>query len=152
MDPDIQAIAEEVYGDRSNLDVTSRNGQQLQSGITIIDPSTGNIAAMVGAVGEKEGNLLTNYARLPRQVGSSMKPLTAYAPALDEGTITPATVFDNYPVQIAQRQSLAQELAQYLYGRTILSTGHRQVHQYHCHPGAAERRAWQMRLPLPRKS
>ena len=123
MDPDIQAIAEEVYGDRSNLDVTSRNGQQLQSGITIIDPSTGNIAAMVGAVGEKEGNLLTNYARLPRQVGSSMKPLTAYAPALDEGTITPATVFDNYPVQLLNGNPWPKNSPNTYTGRTILSTG-----------------------------
>ena len=123
MDPDIQAIAEEVYGDRSNLDVTSRNGQQLQSGITIIDPSTGNIVAMVGAVGEKEGNLLTNYARLPRQVGSSMKPLTAYAPALDEGAITPATVFDNYPVQLLNGNPWPKNSPNTYTGRTILSTG-----------------------------
>lgn len=107
---------------------------------------------MVGAVGEKEGNLLTNYARLPRQVGSSMKPLTAYAPALDEGTITPATVFDNYPVQLLNGNPWPKNSPNTYSGRTILSTGHRQVHQYHCHPGAAERRAWQMRLPLPRKS
>ena len=99
LDPEIQKIAESVYEDRSNLDVTSKKGQQLQSGITIIDPSTGNIVAMVGAIGAKEGNLLWNYAVGKRQVGSSMKPLTAYAPALDAGTITPATTFDNYPVQ-----------------------------------------------------
>lgn len=99
LDPDIQAIAESVYEDRSNLDVTSRNGQQLQSGITILDPYTGNIVAMVGKVGEKDRNLGWNYATGRRQVGSSMKPLTAYAPALDAGTITPGTIFDNYPVQ-----------------------------------------------------
>lgn len=54
MDPEIQEIVETVYEDRSNLDVTSAKGQKLQSGITIIDPSTGNIVAMAGAVGEKE--------------------------------------------------------------------------------------------------
>ena len=48
LDPKIQSIAESVYGDRSNLDVTSRKGQQIQSGITIIDPSNGNIVATVG--------------------------------------------------------------------------------------------------------
>lgn len=99
LDPEIQAIAESVYEDRSNLDVTSRNGQQLQSGITILDPYTGNIVAMVGKVGEKDRNLGWNYATGRRQVGSSMKPLTAYAPALDAGTISQGSVFDNYPVQ-----------------------------------------------------
>ena len=99
LDPDIQTLAESVYEDRSNLDVTSRNGQQLQSAITILDPYTGNIVAMVGKVGNKEGNLVWNCATGKRQVGSSMKPLTAYAPALDAGVITQGTIFDNYPVQ-----------------------------------------------------
>lgn len=100
LDPEIQAIAESVYEDRSNLDVTSRSGQKLQSGITIIDPYTGDIVAMVGKVGEKDRNQGWNYAVGKRQVGSSMKPLTAYAPALDAGTITPGTAFDNYPVRM----------------------------------------------------
>ena len=99
LDPKIQSLAESVYEDRSNLDVTSRNGQPLQSAITIIDPYTGNIVAMVGKVGEKQENLGWNYATGRRQVGSSMKPLTAYAPALDAGVITQGSVFDNYPVQ-----------------------------------------------------
>ena len=99
LDPKIQSLVESVYEDRSNLDVTSRNGQQLQSGITVMDPYTGNIVAMVGKIGEKKENLGWNCATTRRQVGSSMKPLTAYAPALDAGVITQGSVFDNYPVQ-----------------------------------------------------
>lgn len=99
LDPKIQALAESIYEDRSNLDVTSRNGQQLQSAITILDPYTADIVAMVGKVGEKDRNLGWNCATAKRQVGSSMKPLTAYAPALDAGVITQGSVFDNYPVQ-----------------------------------------------------
>ena len=99
LDPDIQALAESIYEDRSNLDVTSRNGQLLQSAITILDPYTADIVAMVGKVGEKQENLGWNCATAKRQVGSSMKPLTAYAPALDAGVITQGSVFDNYPVQ-----------------------------------------------------
>lgn len=100
LDPKIQEIAEAVYADRSNLDVTSKKGQQIQSGITVLDPATGNIVAIVGAIGPKEGNLMANYATMRKQVGSSMKPLTAYAPALEAGTITPASTFDNYPVRL----------------------------------------------------
>lgn len=99
MDPEIQGIAESVYEDRSNLDITSRNGQKLQSGITILDPYTGDIVAIVGKVGEKEGNLVFSCATAKRQVGSSIKPLTVYAPAIDAGVVTPATTFDNYPVR-----------------------------------------------------
>ncbi len=123
LDPEIQKIAETVYEDRSNLDVTSRNGQQLQSGITILDPYTGNIVAMVGKVGEKDGNLVWNYATGRRQVGSSMKPLTAYAPALDAGTISPGSVFDNYPVQELNGSPWPKNSPQGYSGFTTVRTG-----------------------------
>lgn len=101
LDPEIQEIAESVYEDRGSLNnLTSVSGQPIRSGITIIDPSTGNIVAMVGDMGEKTGNLLWNFATDIQQPGSSIKPLTAYAPALDAGVVSPATTFDNYPVQL----------------------------------------------------
>lgn len=101
LDPEIQEIAESVYEDRGSLNnLTSVSGQPIQSGITIIDPSTGNIVAMVGKMGEKKGNLEWNFATDTQQPGSSIKPLTAYAPALDAGVVSPATTFDNYPVRL----------------------------------------------------
>lgn len=101
LDPDIQAIAERVYLDRGNLNnLTSRDGQPIRSGITVMDPYTGNIVATVGDMGEKDGNLLWSYATDKHQVGSSMKPLTAYAPAIDSGAVTPGSTFDDYPVEL----------------------------------------------------
>ena len=123
LDPKIQELAESVYEDRSNLDVTSRNGQQLQSAITIIDPYTGDIVAMVGKVGEKDRNLGWNYATGRRQVGSSMKPLTAYAPALDAGVITQGSVFDNYPVQELNGSPWPKNSPQGYSGLTTVRTG-----------------------------
>lgn len=123
LDPEIQEIAESVYEDRSNLDVTSRNGQKLQSGITIIDPYTGDIVAMVGAVGEKERNLGWNYATGRRQVGSSIKPLTVYAPALDAGVVTMASTFDNYPVRLLNNSPWPKNSPQGYSGWTTLSRG-----------------------------
>ena len=123
LDPHIQEIAESVYEDRANLDITSRSGQQLQSGITIIDPATGDIVAMVGAVGEKEGNLMWNYATGRRQVGSSIKPLTVYAPALDAGVITMATTFDNYPVRLLNDTPWPKNSPNKYTGWTTLSQG-----------------------------
>ncbi|MDY3984640.1 transglycosylase domain-containing protein [Dysosmobacter sp.] len=123
LDPEIQEIAESVYEDRSNLDVTSRSGQKLQSGITIIDPETGNIVAMVGKVGEKTENLGWNYATGRRQVGSSVKPLTVYAPALDSGAITMASTFDNYPVRLLNDKPWPKNSPQGYSGWTTLSTG-----------------------------
>lgn len=99
LDPKIQEIAESVYEDRSNLDVTSRKGKPIQSGITIVDPTTGYVVAQVGAIGEKMGNRITDFATMRRQPGSSIKPLTVYSPAIDAGAVTPGTAFDDYPVR-----------------------------------------------------
>ena len=46
IDPDVQKITESVYENRDNLDVTSKSGQQLQSGITIVDVTNGDVVAM----------------------------------------------------------------------------------------------------------
>lgn len=98
MDPEIQAIAEAVYEDRANLNYTSKSGQQMQSSITIIDNETGDVAAIVGRFGEKTENRGMNYANAAkRQPGSSIKPLTVYAPALEMGKLSPISVLDDYP-------------------------------------------------------
>ncbi len=100
VDTEIQSIVESVYLDRSSLDLVSKSGQEIQSAIVIIDPE-GNVVGLAGALGEKEGNLLLNMASgTYRQPGSSIKPLSVYAPALEYGVITPASTFDDYPVQV----------------------------------------------------
>ena len=98
LDPEIQAIAESYYTNREYLNYTSRDGQLMQSSITIIDNATGDVAAIVGQFGEKEGNRLTNYANdAKRQPGSSIKPLAVYSPAVEMGLIAPLTIVDDYP-------------------------------------------------------
>lgn len=101
LDPEVQAVAEKVYTNRANLNYKSANGNPMQSSITIIDNTTGDVAAIVGQFGEKDRNLLKNYANTAqRQPGSSIKPLTVYAPALEMGLISPITVFDDYPYKV----------------------------------------------------
>ncbi len=98
--PKVQASVDAVYGDVANLPdgSTSKSGQQLQSAITVIDNATGNVVAVAGGVGKKEGSLTQNRAvKTIRPPGSSIKPLAVYAPALEVGAITPATVRDDSP-------------------------------------------------------
>ena len=123
MDMDIQRIAESVYEDRSNLDVTSRSGQQLQSGITIMDPYTGDIVAIVGKVGEKMENLGFSCATAIRQPGSSIKPLTVYAPAIEAGVVNQGTAFDDYPVQLLQNTPWPKNSPNKYRGWTNVRTG-----------------------------
>ena len=100
VDTRIQSIVESVYYDQNSLVLTSSKGQDIQSSIVIIDPE-GNVVGLAGALGDKTTNRGWNYAsHSRRQPGSSIKPLSVYAPALEAGLITPASVFDDYPVQV----------------------------------------------------
>ena len=98
MVPEIQEIVEEVYADRANFDYTSEKGEKLQSGMTIIDNYTHNIVAIAGRVGVREGAFEWSYASSLSQCGSAIKPLSVYAPAIDAGILTAASVIDDYPV------------------------------------------------------
>ena len=123
MDLEIQELAESVYEDRSNLDVTSRSGQKLQSGITIMDPYTGDIVATVGKIGEKQENLGFSCATARRQPGSSIKPLTVYAPAVEAGAVNQGTTFDDYPVQLLEDSPWPKNSPNKYRGWTNVRTG-----------------------------
>ena len=95
IDPKIQALVDAVYEDPDNVPNTV-SIQQLQAATVIIDNLTGDIVAMSGGVGEKTGSLSLNRAtqsKLP--TGSSIKPLSVYAPALEAGIITPASYYED---------------------------------------------------------
>ncbi len=106
--PDYQKIAEEVCSDTSNLPYTStytnsygdKETEQLQVGMTIVDPYTGYVVAMVGGAGVKQYDRGWNWATSARQCGSAIKPVSVYAPALDDGTINGASSIDDYPVMV----------------------------------------------------
>ena len=95
--PDVQYQVDRIYEDLSKIP-KYKSTQQLQSAIVIIDNLTGDIIAMAGGVGEKQGSLTLNRAtqsKLP--TGSSIKPIAVYAPALEAGLITPATAIEDSP-------------------------------------------------------
>jgi len=103
VDPEIQAIVNDIYTNTDNFPYPSSSGQQLQSAITIINNETGDVVAMAGQVGEKTGNRWRNNATAAsRQPGSSFKPLSVYAPALEMGLVTPATIIDDYPYELTE--------------------------------------------------
>lgn len=98
LDPAVQAQVEEIYNNGDNLNYYSANGSHLQSAISVIDNTTGDLVGIAGYLGEKTGNLWFNMASsAKRQPGSSIKPLAVYAPAVDMGLISPMTVMDDYP-------------------------------------------------------
>ena len=99
MDIEIQNILEEYYSDVYNFPI-DENGEMAQSSMIVIDPYTGDILGVAGAIGEKKGNRVQNYATDTRRPpASTIKPLSVYAPALDRGLIDWATMIDDSPVK-----------------------------------------------------
>lgn len=99
VDPKVQEAVDSIYSNAENLPYTSPSGQQLQSAIVIVDPQ-GNVSALAGKMGEKTAEDTRGYnlaSRAMRQPGSSIKPLSVYAPALEMGLITPNSVFEDSP-------------------------------------------------------
>ncbi len=97
-DPTVQSTLEAIYANESSFPKTN-NAVQPQSSAVVIDPATGDVLGLVGARGTKEANLLLNMATTTtRSPGSSIKPLSVYAPALEYGLITYGSVYDDVPV------------------------------------------------------
>lgn len=69
---------------------------QPQSSTVIIDHTTGHIKALMGGRDQKGQRILDRASSVPRQPGSSMKPLATYTPALDNG-FNLATGVDDVP-------------------------------------------------------
>ncbi len=99
MDPSVQKAAEDVYKD-SSFFPSGKADQIVQSGVVILDQSTGGIKGLVGYRGERVAFRGFNYAtQLKRAPGSSLKPLSVYGPALEKGYTSDSQVSD-YPLNI----------------------------------------------------
>ena len=112
VDQRIQSAAEDVYVNRKsfpsepNRTETGENGtkKRLQSGITIMDYE-GRVVAVVGGAGEKKINRGLNRAvESVRSPGSSIKPLSAYAPAIERGDINYSSSIQNYAIVVSGKR------------------------------------------------
>ena len=104
-DSNIQNIMQEEYEKETYL-VSGREkdkdgnllNEHSQSGMVLLDHTTGYVLATCGGLGKKDTSLGFNRGtQLVKQTGSSMKPLAVVAPAIDKGIITAGTVFDDVP-------------------------------------------------------
>ncbi len=77
--------------------------------VIVVENGTGNVLAYVGNPDLNGKNGYRDLAKDPRQAGLSLKPFL-FAKALDERTLTPATVIDEKPEQIRLRNALQSNL------------------------------------------
>ncbi len=98
IDPEIQAAVDGVFSDSEKYGLIGKDGKQLQGAFTIMDYN-GRVRGLAGGIGEKTVNLgTTGFNRATdaaRQPGSTMKPIAAYAPAIEEGIITYSSIVND---------------------------------------------------------
>lgn len=100
IDTDMQNIVEAAF-DNEKLFPPSKEDEngilQPEAAVIIIDNKTGEIKAIMGGRSAKVRRGLNRATQSLRQPGSAIKPLSVYAPALDNG-YTIGTVVDDAPV------------------------------------------------------
>ncbi|MBQ8350969.1 MAG: penicillin-binding protein [Clostridia bacterium] len=101
MNMDVQKTLKTFFEDETNFPSACRNG--LSYAMVVCDPYTGDLLGIVSSVGEKTQNRVLNYASdVLRAPGSALKPLSVYAPAVQENLINWATVTDDVPIRFVK--------------------------------------------------
>lgn len=90
IDPKIQTAAETAFRDPSNFP-DSIDSTLIQGAMTVLDPTTGAIRAMVGGRDYTPRGFNRAW-QAKRQPGSTIKPLVVYGPAIEKGGYFSGTV------------------------------------------------------------
>lgn len=119
IDPKIQQAAEQAVNDNKNFrgvwfskgekaysedsKLTDDSGKPLryaqpQAAAVIYDYKTGQMRAIVGGRGPHPRLSINRATEVPRQPGSSIKPLAVYGPAIDTKTVNSSTIIMDTPM------------------------------------------------------
>lgn len=102
MDDGVQTIITDYFADISHFSMAD----DLQYAMVVMDPYSGNLLGVAGAAGQKTANRTFHYATAAcRAPGSALKPLSVYAPAIEERLIHFGSVFDDVPVRFFEKNS-----------------------------------------------
>jgi len=109
MDMNLQNAAQKILDDNKNygINYTPENESviQPQASAVIMDYHTGEVKAIIGGRGTQPARSYNRAAyngskEFLRPTGSSIKPLTVYAPAIDSKLATAATVVEDSPLSV----------------------------------------------------
>ncbi len=98
IDPRIQAILDEKFADDETFSYVT-NKEPPQSAMVVMDIH-GRILGIAGGRGQKVSDRVFNYATMAkRQPGSSIKPISVYAQAIEYNVINYSTVIEDSPME-----------------------------------------------------
>jgi len=93
----LQAYAEEFYKNAANFPRDTSSGLKVQVGMAIVENNSGDVKAIMGGRQYEQRRGFNRATDAYRQPGSSIKPLTVYGPALEQGKM-PFLVLDDSPI------------------------------------------------------
>ncbi|MBE7026058.1 MAG: PBP1A family penicillin-binding protein [Ruminococcaceae bacterium] len=100
IDPAVQEAMEDVYENNANFPRVY-GSVTPQSAMVVLDVHTGAVKGSVGGIGKKSGDRILNRASQSyRQPGSTIKPIAVYAPAIEQGKISPSSIVEDAPIDI----------------------------------------------------
>ncbi len=92
--PELQAICDALYADKSYFPADASDGTPMQSAMAALDVRTGAVLAMIGGRDYAVQRGLNRATQMRRQPGSALKPLAVYGPALELGYTTASVLLD----------------------------------------------------------
>ncbi|HEY8804000.1 MAG TPA: PBP1A family penicillin-binding protein [Clostridium sp.] len=102
MDKDLQTKSQVIMDDDPVFNkVYNTSSNAIQSSAVILDYHSGQVKAIIGGRGEQPPqsyNRAVDITHFPRSTGSSIKPLTVYAAAIDSKLATADTIIDDSPL------------------------------------------------------
>lgn len=121
VNPKIQDAMDDVFENDANFPKYSGKTQP-ECAMIMLDPENGNILAMRGGRGKKAGARILNRAtQTKRPPGSSIKPISVYAPAIEYGLITPFSVEDDAPITVLNNSAYPKNETRTYSGRTTIN-------------------------------
>ncbi len=99
MDIEVQTVLESYFENPDNLTVDDN----LKLAMAVYDSRSGYLRGIIGDKGKKSGNRIISNAETLIMPGSSIKPLSLYAPIIESGKYNWASIFDDSPVSFVEK-------------------------------------------------
>jgi penicillin-binding protein 2A len=96
LDQNYQAQMEAAYKNDALFPENAADGTMVQSGSVALDPTTGGVQALVGRRGEHVFRGFNFATQMKRSPGSTIKPISVYAPAIEAG-YNPDSILEDKP-------------------------------------------------------
>lgn len=95
LNPKAQASAEALFESASAFPADAADGTKAQAAFCAVDPETGAIRALVGGRDYAVRRGLNRATQSRRQPGSTFKPVSVYAAAVDALGLSPSSILDD---------------------------------------------------------